>query len=128
MAWLAIALSFVVALVGAIGLASPQTILELFRQFDSLFGLYTAAALRIALGGALLVAAPTSRAPRALQAIGFVILVAGLITPFFGVDRLRAFIDWWSAQGPNFMRAWSGVALALGVYLACAVRPRPESG
>lgn len=128
MAWVAMALSLVVALVGAIGLVSPQTILGFFWHFDSPLGLYAAATMRIALGGALLLAAPTSRVPRALQAIGFVILVAGLITPFFGVDRLQAFLDWWSAQGPNFMRAWSGVALAVGVFLARAVLPRPELG
>lgn len=128
MAWVAVALSLVVALVGAIGLVAPQTILGLFRLFDNPSGLLAAAALRIALGGALLLAAPLSRFPRAIQAIGFVILVAGLITPFFGVDRLRAFLDWWSARGPNFMRAWSGVALAVGVFLARAVFPRSESG
>ena len=128
MAWLAMVLSLVVALVGALGLVSPRTVLELFRWFEGPLGLYTAAVLRILLGGALLVAAPSSRAPRALQGLGFVILVAGLITPFFGVERLRAFLDWWSTQGPGFVRAWCAVALAVGAFLARSVLPRPEPG
>jgi hypothetical protein len=128
MAWLAMVLSLVVALVGALGLVSPRSLLTVFHWFESPLGLYTAAGLRIVLGGALLLAAPTSRAPRALQGLGFVILVAGLITPFFGVERLRAFLDWWSAQGQGFIRAWCAVALAVGAFLAGSVLPRREAG
>lgn len=127
MVWLAMALSLLVALVGAVGLVSPERLLAILRHFDSPLGLYVAAALRIALGGALLLRAPISRAPRTLQAFGFVILVAGLITPFFGADRLRSLLDWWSAQGSDLLRAWSGFALALGGFLAYAVLPRPRA-
>ena len=127
MAWLAMALSLLVALVGAVGLVSPERLLETLRHFDSPLGLYGAAALRIALGGALLLSAPASRVPRTLQALGFVILVAGFITPFFGVDRLRAILDWWSGQGSDLLRAWSGFALGLGSFMAYAVLPRPQA-
>jgi len=124
MAWMAMALCLLVAVLGAIGVVSPGALLRIARHFQTPSGLYAAAALRIILGSALLLAAPTSRAPRAIRAIGVIILVAGLITPFFGLDRFRGILEWWSAQGPIFMRVWAGVALTFGCIMAYTLVPR----
>jgi len=62
MAWMAMALCLLVAVLGAIGVVSPGALLRIARHFQTPSGLYAAAALRIILGGALLLAAPTSRA------------------------------------------------------------------
>lgn len=52
-----------------------------------------------------------------------VIIVAGLVTPLFGVERARAIVDWWVSHGSAFMRVWGGCALAFGLFLAYAVAP-----
>ncbi len=116
-----------VTILGAIGVVSPGTLLRIAWHFQSPSGLYAAAALRIILGGTLLLAAPTSRALRAIRAIDVIILVAGLITPFFGLDRFRDILERWSAQGPIFMRVWAAVALAFGCVMAYTVVPKSRT-
>jgi hypothetical protein len=127
MAWIAMALCLLVGVLGAIGVVSPSALLSIAQHLQTPPGLYAAAALRIILGGALLLAAPTSRAPRAIRAVGAIILVAGLMTPFFGLDRFRGILEWWSAQGPMFMRVWAGVALAFGFIMAYTLVPRSRT-
>ena len=119
----ALVLSFFVAALGALGLISPMRLLEIVRQFQSQTGLYAAGAFRVVLGGALFFAAPASRAPRVLRILGIIILVAGLFTPLFGVERVHRLMDWWSTQGAMFMRVWAALALAFGLFLAYAVAP-----
>lgn len=124
---LATVLSLVVALLGAIGVVSPAALLGIGRHFATPSGLYAAASLRILLGGSLFLAAATSRAPRAIRALGVFILVAGLITPFIGGERVHAILDWWSSQGHLFMRVLGSFVLAFGLILAWALFPKPSA-
>jgi uncharacterized membrane protein YidH (DUF202 family) len=119
----ALLLSLLIAALGALGVASPSRLLGLVRYLQTPAGLYVAAALRLVLGLALFFAAPGSRAPELLRILGVVIIVAGLITPFFGLERFRRLLDWWSARGPAFVRVWAAFALAFGLLLAYAVVP-----
>lgn len=123
MALVAFVLSLFVAVLGAIGVVSPTRLLAVVRRFETSAGLYAAAGLRLVLGVALFLAAPTSRAPEAVRILGVLIFVSGLITPLFGLARFRRLLDWWSARGPAFMRAWAGLALIFGLWLAYAVTP-----
>lgn len=121
MAIIAIILSSAVAGMGVLGLASPTTLLAVVRRFQSPSGLYAAMAIRLVLGLALFMAAPGSRAPGVLQVLGIVTMVAGLITPIFGLERFRRLLDWWAAQGAGFIRIWAAFATAFGVYLIYAL-------
>lgn len=121
---LALILSACVAIVGAIGLIRPEALIGIARHFQTPAGLYAAAGLRILLGIALLLAAPTSRAPGVIRVLGAFVLVAGFVTPFVGPERARAIVDWWSAQGGVVMRAWAGFALAIGCFLLWALLPK----
>ena len=123
MAVVALVLSLFVATLGAVGIVFPTKLLGFVRRFQSPVGLYGAAALRIVLGTALLVASGASRAPGAVRIAGAIIFVSGIVTPFFGVERFRRILDWWSSRGTVFLRMWGGVALAIGLLLAYAVIP-----
>jgi len=123
MTLVALVLSLFVAALGALGVASPLRLLGVVRYFQTPAGLYFAAALRVVLGVALFFAAPTSRAPELLRILGVVSIVGGVITPFFGLERFRKLLDWWSARGSTFVRAWAAIALAFGLFLAYAVVP-----
>ncbi len=85
-------------------------------------GLYAIAALRVALGLFCLFAAPASRAPRTLRALGVFLIVAGLTTPSFGVARSRAVLEWWSGTWPIFTRVFAGVLIATGGFFVYAFR------
>jgi hypothetical protein len=123
MGWIAMALCVFVAILGAIGVVSPDALLRIARHFETPGGLYAAAALRIVVGGVLVLAAGASRAPRAIRVIGVLIVVAGLVTPFLGLDRVRAILEWWAAAGPIFKRVWAGGALGFGCIMAYALAP-----
>jgi hypothetical protein len=127
MTLLSVALSGFVAILGAIGIVWPTTLLGIARFFGTASGLYAAAALRIVFGAALFMAAPGSRAPRALRVVGVLIFVGGLITPLIGLERARAILDWWSAQSSVFVRAWAGFALAVGSGLLWTLLPKPRA-
>jgi ABC-type Fe3+ transport system permease subunit len=64
--------------------------------------------------------APASRAPKTLRVIGAVLILAAVLTPFFGVERSRDMLDWLLNQGPMFTRAWAGVAVGLGLFIVYA--------
>jgi hypothetical protein len=82
-----LALGIVIAIVGAVGIVTPTSLVTIAGVFVTPIGLYAAAALRVALGTALVVAAPTSRTPTTLRVLGIIIIVGGLVTPLIGVER-----------------------------------------
>lgn len=118
-----IALGAVIAAAGLTGMAAPSILLEVGRSLQTPGALYLVAAIRIALGALLFWAAPASRLPRTLRVIGALVVLAGLITPLLGVERVQAVLTWWSQQGQLFMRATPGVAVVIGGFLIYAFAP-----
>ena len=123
MAYAALALSALIAAMGALGVVSPTSLLRIVRHFESPAGIYASAAIRVVFGVVLFLAAPTSRAPDAVRILGGILIVAGAITPLFGLDRFRQLLDWWSSRGTGLVRAWAAFALLFGLAVAIAVAP-----
>ena len=121
LSWL---LAAFVVTAGVAGLLVPDTILSLRSLAGTQSALLVFGALRAAIGVVLIMAAPGSRVPRTLQAAGAVMLLAGLATPLFGVERTRAVLGWEAAQGPWLIRVGGAIVLAAGGLLAVALRPR----
>lgn len=123
MALLALLFSIFIAAIGAIGFVSPTKLFHFVRKFQSTAGLYLAAGFRVVFGSALFFATDRSRAPEVMRLVGIIVLVSGLITPLFGLDRFRRILNWWSMHPPAFQRAWAGFALVFGLLCAYAVAP-----
>lgn len=121
---LAVLIGLIIAALGILGMAAPTVLLDTTEFALTQVGLYVAAALRVAFGIVLIAAAPVSRLPRTVRILGILFIVAGVITPFVGVERARAIVDWWTVQGPIFMRAWAAIAVVLGVFIICAFSSR----
>jgi len=115
----------VVAGLGVAGLVSPERLLGVVTRAQARFGLYLLAGLRLVIGGALILAAPPSRAPLYLTTVGCLSLASGVLTPLVGVRRFEAVLDWWRARPPWFVRSWSVLAAVFGSSLVWAVFP-PE--
>jgi hypothetical protein len=79
------------------------------------------AAIRIAIGAVLWLAAPGSRAPGLLHGFVARAVFAGVLTPFFGVEAFRQILDWWSRRRIGVLRIWCGAVLALGLSLVWSV-------
>ena len=119
---LGLVIGALVMLASAISFAAPDLRLSLERVVMTPTGLYAIAALRIAIGLAFLLAAPASRAPRALRVLGLIVIVAGLVTPWFGVARARTVLNWWASAGPLLMRLDAGLGMAIGGFLVYVFR------
>jgi hypothetical protein len=124
----AVLVGALLAALGAAGFANPRGLLETVQSFfQTPTALWVVAVVRIAVGIVLVASAQRSRAPRTLRILGAVILVAGLITPFFGVERARAIMDWYLAHGPGLMRAVFALLFGLGLFVIYAARARHDA-
>ncbi len=120
MATLALTLSVLLSAFGLLGIISPEQLAAFARLFLTPGGLWLAAAIRVVLGVVFVLAAPQSRLPWTVRAVGTVSILGGVITPVLGIDRHRQILDWWMGRGAGFMRSWSMVALVIGVILTYA--------
>lgn len=111
------------AAIGIVGLANPALLLKATKFTLASPGLYVVAAIRVVFGLVLMGAAATSRMPRTLRVLGAFIVLAGIVTPLFGVERTRAIVSWWSMQSTAFMRIWISFAVAFGLFIIYAVTP-----
>ena len=109
--------------VGALGVVSPPRLLALVARLQSQRGLYAVAAIRVVFGAAFLMAAAGSRAPAFLQILGVISVIAGVATPFFGVQRFQAVLSWWSLRPAVVLRLWCLVVVLLGAAIVWAVAP-----
>ena len=122
-------LAFVIGLciiaVGAIGIIAPSGLIWFAQRFATpvVWYWYAIAAIRVAFGVLLISVAKASRVPRTLRVVAFIPLVAALATPFVGVERARATIEWWSLQGSGLVRLSAIPLLALGGFVAYACAP-----
>jgi hypothetical protein len=119
---LGLAIGALVILASAISFAVPDLRLSLERSVMTPAGLYAIAALRMAIGLVFVLAAPASRAPRTLRVLGLIVIIAGLMTPWFGVARAQAVLNWLVTAGPLLMRFDAGVGMAFGGFLLYVFR------
>ena len=79
--------------------------------------------LRVALGIGFLFSAEKSSAPTLILTFGVVVIVAGIVAPIIGSERLKTFADWWMNQNEFFIRIFGFFALLLGIGIALAGLP-----
>jgi len=121
MTWIVVFLGACVVGAGGYGLVRPEGLIGVVKAaWKTPAALPFAVGLRVALGIALLVAAPECRYPLAMQVIGVISLLAAAAGLVMGRARLDAFVDWWARRPPGFVRAWAVVAIAFGGFLVFA--------
>jgi hypothetical protein len=123
---LAFVMGLCILAVGAIGIVTPSALVGIALRFGTPTEWYALGAVRIALGVLLLWVAKSSRAPRTLRVVAFIPLLAGLgalATPFVGVERARATLEWWTRLGPGYLRLSAIPLLVLGGVIAYACAP-----
>lgn len=117
MAFLVAVFSMIMVFIGSYGIASPAGLVSFVRKWQGQRGVWTGTASRIVFGVALWRSASSSHTPAVLEVLGVISLISGIALPFIGAERLTKLISWWSGQSSTFIRGWSAVAIALGVFL-----------
>jgi hypothetical protein len=110
----------VITLLGLLGASRPKPFKTLIGFFRSTGMFYFAATIRVALGIALLLAAPSCRFTIALYVLGVLTLFSGLLLPILGQVRFAALIGWWVGLSDGTIRASMFLAIALGAFLIVA--------
>jgi hypothetical protein len=106
----------------------PSALVWIAQQFltSGSLGFYVLATVRISFGVVLISVASVSRSPRALRALGCVIVVRGIttaLTGLFASGRAQHQIEWWLEQGHGVVRLTAVPILALGSFVARACAP-----
>jgi len=113
--------------VGVLGIVSPHSVTAARRlYFATPAGLYTAAAVRVAMGLVVILFAQHSRTPKTLRALGAVMCMQALSATLLGPDRARAILEWETTH-TALLRAGAVVAVAAGGFLVFAVANWPPS-
>ena len=76
--------------------------------------------VRIGIGIALVLAAPSTRLPAFIWALGLLVILRGVALPMIGLDRSRKLADWWKAKPDQTIRGWSLLVILLGALLLWA--------
>jgi hypothetical protein len=122
---LKIAVTSMLVAIGVATALAPDAVIALSRKLVSPVGIYVAAAVRCAIGLALLLIARGSRAPAVLRTVGVVLILAGIVFPFFGVESSKARIEW-EADHLLFLRLEGWLFIWVGFVIYKLAKP-PEA-
>lgn len=110
--------------VSTAGLVTPDRIMSLRRLYFTPGGLYVVGAVRVAMGLAFILAAPGTRWPRTLRALGALMCMQAVSANLLGLERARAILEW-EGMHAALLRAGAVVALVTNGFVAFAVTRRP---
>ena len=121
MIYLVLALGWLILGVGLFGIALPKRMLGLMRRVtftDSLR--YLGAFARFAIGLALYLAAGQTRFPLALEILGILSVLAGMVLLLLRRETLQRWLGLAVSWPPGVLRAICAIALLLGGFLIWA--------
>ena len=99
-----------------------------FLNWESRSGQFLAAAVRIAFGVLLLVAAPSNRYPTGMRLLGVLFALSGLAYALMPGDGWTDLIQWLSGEGEGFYRLGGAAGGVLaGAFLVEATKPEPTT-
>jgi len=114
---IALFIAALLVLFGLTGVLWPEGPMQLATYSFTSTGLYVISAVRIILGGLLIVAASATRTPKTIRVIGVIVLVAGIATALIPAERALAMKDMWLARGPDTFRIAACFPLAVGIFI-----------
>ncbi len=118
---LALLVALIMIVIGAVLVVAPENMMVVRPYVMTSAGLWAIGALRVGMGLVLMAVATTSRAPGAMRVLGIVLVVAGVMTPLIGVERVEHIADWGLAQGPGLWWGVAAILMGIGSFIAFAV-------
>lgn len=116
-----IVVGLLLAALGAACAAFPVAFMSLTARLAGRWWVLPAgAAIRIGLGGSLLLAAEGSRHPTVIAGLGLFLIAAGVLILVLGRARVERWIAWWTTRPTWVVRLSAGATLAIGLVLVAA--------
>lgn len=115
------AVGLLLAGVGAACTAFPVKLVALISGLRGKWWvLPVGAAIRVGLGGILVLAAQGSRHPTVVAGLGVFLIAAGVLVLVLGRERVDGWIAWWTTRPVWAVRLSSGATFAFGLVLIAA--------
>ena len=115
------AVGLLLAGVGAACAAFPVRLVSLLSRLRGKWWvLPVGAAIRVGLGGILVLAAEDSRHPTLVAGLGVFLIAAGVLVLVLGRGRIDGWIAWWTTRPLWVVRLSSGATFAFGLVLIAA--------
>ena len=115
------AVGLLLAGIGAACAAFPVKLVSLVTRLRGKWWvLPVGAAIRVGLGGILVLAAEGSRHPTVVAGLGAFLIAAGMLVLVLGRERIDGWIGWWITRPVWVVRLSSGATFAFGVVLISA--------
>ena len=100
------------------GIAKPDRLMNLVTSaLDQRWGMIFGVGIRLLLGAALIIAAPSSKFPVAFTVLGWVAIIAAIGLLVMGPETVRKLIDWFGALQIAMLRGWLLFGMAFGAFL-----------
>ena len=116
-----LAVGLLLAAVGAGCAAFPAVLVTLVSRLAGKWWVLPAgAAIRVGLGGILVLAAEGSRHPTVVTGLGLFLIAAGVLVLVLGRERIERWIAWWTTLPGWAVRLSAGATLAFGLVLTWA--------
>ena len=116
-----LAVGLLLAAVGAGCAAFPAVLVTLVSRLAGKWWVLPAgAAIRVGLGGILVLAAEESRHPTVVTGLGLFLIAAGVLVLVLGRERIERWIAWWTTLPGWAVRLSAGATLAFGLVLTWA--------
>ena len=113
-----IGIGVIISLVCLTGVMLPAQLLHAVKAaWQYRAALFVAVMVRFLVGVLLVMAAPHSHFPLAFEILGWLAIVAALLIPVVGRERIGRLLDWWSRRSLPGIRLWSLAGLAFGCFL-----------
>ncbi len=110
-------IGLVIAAIGLAGVASPNSAIRKIQSWSRGSRFAYAVGIRLLLGVVLIVAAPSTRFPKVVLALGIIAVGAALALLLVGKDRLDSLMQWWFNRSHVTQRLSFFVAGVFGVFL-----------
>ena len=104
------------------GMFAPEKLMTFVTsEMDKSWGIYVAVIVRLVMGSALIIVAP-SQFPIVFQALGVIAIVAAIALVLMGRERIRRLLAWFSERlSAPMIRLWLLFGVAFGGLLVYGV-------
>ena len=117
-----LALGAIICTLSLWGFIAPEKLWKMINGvMEKDWAIHIAVIMRLLLGAALIIAAPQSRFPVAMEVLGWIAIVAAIAILFMGRDRMKKFIAWFQRMTNTMVRVWLVFGIAFGAFLVYAV-------
>lgn len=120
--YLILCFAMVITVLSAYGVVAPGSLTDwVMGEWEKRYAMPLAVGVRLLLGIVILLAAESSRFPTVFIVIGWIMIIAAILIPMAGKDRVGKLISWLNQQPPILVRIWCSFGVLFGLFLGYGV-------